>query len=329
MAVLLMIQVHLMEVFAKEEIFNNTLGTVSLFLGGIPAAPVFMVIMGYFLAFGKKNPAQMAKRGLRLFLGGILLNIGLNAHLLYNIIFEAWQINPWHYIFGGDILPLAGLSLIALAIIQNFAKQKAWIYLSLATAIAFLSQFLGPNQFENHPLNYVLTFIVGGTPWSYFPLIPWLAYPLIGYGFKLLSDQIDIETFLTSIWTKVGIGILVLIIAFTANYGINISRNLSEYYHHDFLFFLWAMAFISVWVYIFYLLNKFARNALFFIYLQFLGKNVTLVYVIQWLLIGNLGTALFKTQDTGEWFFWFLNISIISSVLAYLWIKNKSKLRTK
>ena len=49
MAVLAMIQVHLMELFARQEVYDSLTGKISLFLGGIPAAPVFMAVMGYFL----------------------------------------------------------------------------------------------------------------------------------------------------------------------------------------------------------------------------------------------------------------------------------------
>lgn len=325
LAVLFMIQVHLMELFTKEAIFNSALGRVSLFLGGIPAAPVFMVVMGYFLAFGKKNPQAMAIRGIRLFLGGILLNIGLNAHLLYKIIFDAWQINPWNYILGVDILPLAGLSLLALALIQKLAENRFWMYFGLAIAVALLSNLFSPLQFENHSLSYLLAFFVGGTTWSYFPLIPWLSFPLLGYGFKLASDQLDFESIMKSIWIKIGLFAIVVILLLSSGLGIQNSTNLTEYYHFNFLYFTWSTGFILVWTYLLYLLNKQAKNTLFFIYLQFLGKNVTVIYVIQWLLIGNIATAIYKTQDTGAWIFWFLNISIISSVLTYLWTKYRTK----
>ena len=56
LAVVFMVQVHLTELFVTQDIYNSAFGKISLFLGGIPAAPVFMVMMGYFLAFVKKNP---------------------------------------------------------------------------------------------------------------------------------------------------------------------------------------------------------------------------------------------------------------------------------
>jgi uncharacterized membrane protein len=253
----------------------------------------------------------------------------LNAHLLFNIIFKGWDYNPWHYIFGVDILPLAGLSLISLALIQKFASNKYWVYFVLAIAIAALSQIFDPLQFENNTLKYILAFLVGGTSWSYFPLIPWLAYPLLGYGFKILADQFNIEIHLKTIGSKIAFGLVGLLLLFTGNFGINTAINLTEYYHHNFIFFLWTSAFIGFWIYILFLLYKVAKNSIFFIYLRFLGKNVTAIYVFQWLIIGNLATVLYKTQDIGEWIFWFFNISIISSVLAYLWTKYHTKYSIK
>ncbi|MDV7391850.1 heparan-alpha-glucosaminide N-acetyltransferase domain-containing protein, partial [Arthrospira platensis SPKY1] len=85
LAVLLMIQVHLTELFAVPFWLNSKAGQWSLFLGGAPAAPLFMAVMGYFLA--KKQPTimQAMKRGLRLISWGLMLNVGLNMHLLIKI----------------------------------------------------------------------------------------------------------------------------------------------------------------------------------------------------------------------------------------------------
>ncbi|HAG16567.1 MAG TPA: hypothetical protein DCG69_08610 [Bacteroidales bacterium] len=321
LAILLMIQVHLMELFAKQEIYDSLLGKISLFLGGIPAAPVFMLVMGYFVAFGKKKPAEMTLRGIKLFFGGLLLNIGLNLHLLYNIFFKNWDYNPWHFIFGADILPLAGLSLISLAFLQKISVRKYWIYFVLAFVVAALSQFFTPLQFETHSFGYLLTFFVGGTSWSYFPLIPWLAYPLLGFGFKLMNDELNLSGFLQKTRFKLIIAMLALILAFTIQYGLNSSSNLPIYYHHNFLFFLWAVAFMLVWFSAFYFIERKFRHTLVFFYLQFVGKNVTAIYIIQWLIIGNIATAIYKTQELDQYLFWFLNITIVSSVLAYIWIK--------
>lgn len=80
-AVVLMIQVHLFEQFATIDLFEGIAGRVSLFFGGPPAAPVFLAVMGYFISHSRKTTAHQIRRGILLILGGILLNIGLNAKI--------------------------------------------------------------------------------------------------------------------------------------------------------------------------------------------------------------------------------------------------------
>jgi uncharacterized membrane protein len=321
LALLLMIQVHLTELFAKQEIFDGVFGKIALFFGGIPAAPVFMVVMGYFLARGKKNPNEIAKRGILLIMGGLILNVGLNFHLLYNIFFKNWDFNPWHYIFGADILPLAGLSLLVVALLSKILNPNYWNYFVLAFVLAALSQFFSPYQFEFNSYRYMLAFLVGGTSWSYFPLIPWLAYPLLGFGFKLMNDKVNFENIIKKSTSKIVVLLVTVLLALTFQFGLKGTSNLPEYYHHNFLLFLWGLAFMFVWVSVFYIIERKFRHTLLFFYLQFLGKNTTAIYVIQWLIIGNIATAIYKTQELDQCLFWFLNTVIITSVLTYIWIK--------
>jgi hypothetical protein len=56
--VALMIQVHLMELFAQPAVLASWVGKVSLFLGGPPAAPVFMLIMGYYAAASTRSTGR-------------------------------------------------------------------------------------------------------------------------------------------------------------------------------------------------------------------------------------------------------------------------------
>jgi uncharacterized membrane protein len=61
-AVLFMIQVHIMEQFATPDTCNSIIGKISMFLGGPFCAPVFMAVMGYFLAFSSKNTDNKQNR---------------------------------------------------------------------------------------------------------------------------------------------------------------------------------------------------------------------------------------------------------------------------
>ena len=71
-AVILMIQIHITEVFATDSFREGFFGQLSLFLGGVPAAPVFMVLMGWY-AVSRLEVAPLMLRGLMVFFAGLLL----------------------------------------------------------------------------------------------------------------------------------------------------------------------------------------------------------------------------------------------------------------
>jgi len=320
-SILLMIQVHLMELFALPEISTSWMGNVSLFLGGTPAAPLFMMIMGYFMAKSNMSTKDSIKRGLRLFVWGILLNIGLNLNLIYHIIFESWQINIWQYIFGVDILHFAGLSIILIALLPRAVKEKP-LYLSLIILTVFLLGYLiNPENIPN-TWNYLTSFFIGGTEWSYFPLLPWLAYPISGYLFYKVQDA-----FIDIIKTEKSIITLSLgLIGFTTlswDYSSQISFDLPRYYHHSFDYYLWAITFSLLYVGVFFKYSKVWAHSFIGKRLIYMGRNITNIYVFQWLIIGNLATLWFHQKGILFIFLSFISISILSYLLSTGWNRLK------
>ena len=68
-------------------------------------------------------------------------------------------------------------------------------------------------------------------------------------------------------------------------------------------------------------LNKLAGKTAVIKYLRWAGKNVTVFYVVQWLLIGNIATAIYRSQ---EWFtlpLWFIGVVGVSSLLVFVYRK--------
>lgn len=188
-AVFLIVPVHILETFIDYPGRESLFGKILLVLGGPVGVPVFMMIMGYFIAKSKKTILQNIARGVKVFFLGLLLNIGLNANLLLKIKFSGWQINPWEYIFGVDIFYLAGLSIIVLAILKKIEKGKALVAFVFAFLVigltAQMNEFLMVTD-----RNYILPFIAGTYSWAYFPLFPWLAYPLLGFAFYYCEEKI-------------------------------------------------------------------------------------------------------------------------------------------
>jgi len=324
-AVFLIVPVHIFETFidfpGRESVFGKTL----LFLGGPIAVPVFMIIMGYFVAKNEKPLAANFFRGIKVFAVGFLLNIGLNFHLLLKIQFTGWQLNPWEYIFGVDIFYFAGLAIIFLSVLKTLKSGREWIVLLLVFAVA------GATSFVNQKLmvperNYILPFIGGTWSWSYFPLFPWLAYPLAGFAFFHVEERL--LAFINRKKTISGIlFILILILVlYFGKQGFTITTDLPSYYHHTFWFSVWAFGVVILWsVFWQFMLNKFPKTYAgnFFMWL---GKNITVFYIIQWLIIGNIATAIYQTQSINSYIFWFALIFSSTVLLTWLIAKTNVKL---
>jgi len=320
-AVILMIQVHLMELFARQSIMDATAGNISLFLGGAPAAPVFMAVMGYLMSRSRKNRIQFIKRGFELIGLGLLLNIGLNLHLLIKIVSGTIQVNPWEYILGVDILFLAGLSIIIISLIRPLFKDHLWAYLLLAFVVSLTHLYI-PESASNSAWKYLQTFFYGEAGWSYFPLFPWLAYPLVGYAFGLLEKHEFISRLKNK---KLSVMLItLLIVALTFGFGFQTSTDLSAYYHHGWKFFMWTLAFLTLWLVLSSYLSAFLENTTAIRYLRWAGKEVTAFYIVQWLIIGNIATAIYKTQNLTELIFWFLGISALTSLIVLAYTKIRS-----
>jgi uncharacterized membrane protein len=320
LAVVTMVQVHIMELFARQEILAGTLGKISLFLGGPFAAPVFMAVMGYFIGCSSKRSGEKMKRGILLILLGLVLNIGLNFHLLIKIFNGTFDLNPLEYIFGADILFLAGFSVIFIALLERMSRKRFFPVIILAIIIPLLSQYL-PDLPPN--FKYFQAFFYGNASWSYFPVFPWLAYPLVGYGWK----RFEVEVPFAWAWINKKI-VLVMTIAGILIIGssipaFNIITDLPFYYHHHIFLFVWMTGFLIIWFWLVYKIDYYAGNTLLLKYIKWLGENVTVVYVIQWLIIGNIATAIYRTQPSLSLLLWFGAILAGTSTISYFYSRLK------
>jgi hypothetical protein len=323
-AVFVIIPVHIMETFIDYPGRESLFGKALLLPGGPVAVPIFMLVMGYFVAMSKKSTGQNMFRGMLIFTVGILLNIGLNFHLLLKIKFYGWQLNPLQAIFGVDIFMLAGLSIILLTVLKTLKNQQHWIALALILLVS------GSTSYMNEILmvterNYILPFIGGNYSWSYFPLFPWLSYPLAGFLFQKREHHIR-EFFHRHRALRIAFPIIVfLLVAIFSGYGIETTINLDKYYHHNFPFFLWTLGVDLLWfLLIGFIVRKFARFPVI-TFFEWLGKNITAFYIIQWLIIGNIATAIYQTQELSKYGYWLGAIFLVTTGLTYLFEKIKLK----
>jgi uncharacterized membrane protein len=324
LAVIFMVQVHIMEQFAKPDVYNGIAGKISLFFGGAPCAPVFMAVMGYFLTSSERDFSYFLKRGIVLFLTGILLNIARSANLLHYIINGQSMADPFFYIFGVDIFLLAGLGILIIGFLKWIFRKKCFLYFLTAILIVVAVPYLSKFATENDPLKYVNAFLWGDFGWSYFPLFPWLAYILLGFTLRLADDKFQFFQKYNSTHSLVFSIPLLIASGFTIVYATNISHDLygeKGYYHHGILFFGWVVMFASGYAMIAHLINEYSGKSPVLKYIKWLGKNVTAFYIIQWVIIGNIATEIYRSQDKYGLIIWFFVIIILSSILTFVWEK--------
>jgi len=314
-AVLFMVQVHLTEVFALPELYNSFIGHISLFLGGPPAAPVFMAVMGFYIYKSRKSFSEQFTKGFLIFAGGIFLNIGLNAHLLYDIFSGNKELDPYKFILGADILALAGLSIIILSGVKRIFNYKPIPYLLLGVIVIVLTPIINNSLFI-HP--YIQAFLGGKIGWSYFPLFPWLIYPLAGFLFGIYYEKIIM---VSKKIQNAAVIILFSAVAVTFIYIFPVTYNLELYYHHEFLFVIWTLGFLLVFTWFINLVDIKTGNLPFMKYIKWIGQNVTSFYVVQWLLIGNLGTEIYQTQNNMQLLILFIVVVTSSCIIVYLYKK--------
>jgi len=325
-AVLLMIQVHIVELFASTDVLSGSVAKVCFFLGGPPVAPIFMVIFGYYIFSSNKSTLQLLFRGLNIVALGMLLNLALNFNLIISVYQEKLQLDIWPYIFGVDILQFAGISLIIIAVLKKvIQKNTLFIFILMFISVVVGSYLLNYIPI-NKPLQYITAFLYGSATWSYFPLFPWLAYPLAGIALSQLQHRYDFSFFYLP-KTKLFFGFLFLLfMLLTFYYALSISSNLPLYYHHGILFFLWVIVFIALYSLLIRQVNKWIGETLIVKYIKWLGRNVTLIYVIQWILIGNIATEIYKTINSPLYLvYWFLFIIITTTCLGHLILIIKEK----
>lgn len=327
LAVVFMIQVHIMEQFAMPDVFNSSAGKLSLFLGGPPCAPVFMSVMGYFLAASSRPGYYFICRGIVLFFGGLVLNVLRSGNLLIHILKQESNLDPFPFIFGVDILQLAGLAIILSGVLKLIFKKNYLLFFITALVFASAGSYWPIPGTGNPVLTYLTAFLWGTTEWSYFPLFPWYSYILLGFAFRYFEfryNSLIKNPGITKYFLLVP-SLLGLLITFP--WAMKLSHQLygtDGYYHHGILFFIWNVFFIGIYALALNELEKISGDQATLRLLKWVGSNVTVVYIIQWIIIGNIATEIYQTQGFFQYLFWFFAVTAISLLLTWLYKRLKS-----
>ena len=299
LAVFFMIAVHTLEVFANQEVKNSVFGQIIAFLGGPPAAPVFMTLMGFSFIYSTKSELKPKLfRGFKIFLTGYLLNIlrgvipfSLASYLNMDIAktFPIERLNEVAILTLVDILQFAGIALMIMAVIQAFKINKYLILVS-AFLISMISPFLWGIKIDMPIIDQVLELFWGDQPIGFgfiankiaFPVFPWLTFPLLG---MFLGETVKNSTDSHRAFNYFGIaGIVVILIGVAISYN-NFTYHFNDYYHSRQGGMVFMCGFVLFWLYLTKLIFDNVPANSFFDLLFTWSKGVTNIYFVQWIII--------------------------------------------
>lgn len=302
LAVLLMIMIHVLDFYGLPEVRFGTFGSTLQFAVGWPAASMFVFIMGLFVTYtGNTSLRQNLLRAAGLFALGYVLNLTRSTIPMWLSIeiglvsyADVAPHTPLSELFIVDVFQFAGLALIICALLRQYLPHPGY-WLAAALLVAFVSPMIWDATSGNALLAEGLKLFVGNEEQgAMFPLLPWLAYPLVGMSMGYwLRQNGDINTGLRRAmvigWVVMGLG--VLLISSNPDYHIgNILRSgpgLIVFFSGLILVFLWACHAI---------VNRISEQNKCLVAMRFWGERVTAMYVVHWLLIG-WGLMVFGLQQ--------------------------------
>ena len=307
MSVLLMIPVHCMLIYASMDTWETSI------LGKIiqvveKGTPMFLVVMGISFAFSSRNTfSTTIRRGLKIASFGYLLNIARfiiplllggipDSFITINGLTVGDSYNFMFFLLLGDILQLAGISLLLLAFINKFSKNK-YVILSIALLIVFFTKELSGYRPGIPLLDYICDLLWGNQFNVYFSVFPWTSFILIGLFFGKWYKELDNNASIMYTWMWrmgllfLGIGIGLCTLDYAYHFG--------DYYHLGPGGFLLLIGINLLLVWLGQVLVSYVRHNRFFELCYFSSKNVTSFYIIQWVLV-NWGMAIFGYSIQNE-----------------------------
>jgi uncharacterized membrane protein len=307
LAIVFMVMIHVLGHYGNDASWASPLGQVVIFLGGPTAAPVFMFLMGASLTFSRRGSASgIARRGLWLLFLAYMLNVlrgvlPATLGLATGYVTEA-DISPYTpatLMTLVDIHQMAGLALLVIAAMTAFLTRSGRLALragliGLAVVVGVVSPFLWGTTTGVPPVDLGLA-LLWGTDWNvFFPLFPWIVYPLVGFAYgRTLVGQPDRRRFVR----RMGLVGLAVMLAGGAIIAVaHPSIGVEDYWRQRPGVLLAILGLVLAWLALADVVVARVRSNPVFDRLYGWSGRVTAMYCIHWILIG-WGVGLVGHRD--------------------------------
>lgn len=297
-----MIIIHTLLVYANvKSQYETAIGSFIVFLGR--GTSIFLICMGItFMTSSHQSLISALKRGILLVFAGLFMNfMKFMIPVIFNFAPDNFiQKYGWHapieqqYVYLvqlGDILQLAGMSLLFVGFIREYVKNK-YIMLAIGLFVALISREVSGINPDYPVINYILDLLFNTDypAYVYFPVFPWMAFIIIGMFFGKWFQELNYDTnqlfknmlYMGLLFIVVGAPLVFLYGDYHYNGFYHMGPGGVVYFAGWTLLLLWLINIITVNV----KENSFMRI------LKYCSKNLTSMYMIQWILI-SWGKGIF------------------------------------
>lgn len=326
-SVLFLPAIHTVLMYSQPYVYKTWFGNMLTFIAEAQEAQIFMTVMGILFTLKKTHkPQTVLKRACILLFTGYALNalkflVPYSLNALPIKVQQALQLSPGKEIqqllLIGDILQFAA---IALLIIYAVYQLKYYQYWSALFAIANI--FISPFLWDIAPGNYLVQLFIGQPPQIFFPVFPWLVYPLIGLSIGHYLQKDEIKTFQ---YCKIA-GISTIVIGLI--YSIYDSSTSAAGFYRTYpaqTFLHIGVTLLSLWLW--KKITTLISKTPFFTLLQFCSRHVTVIYIFQWILIcWLLPFTGYQTMNLIESLMTSLYLTTVVIGLTFLLTKKKQQI---
>jgi len=278
--IFIMPSVHVALLYSNMQVKESMFVHILSLLAEWPGAQVFMLLMGISFQFSSRiNRRSVLQRTFYLLLAAYLLNVGkfvlpfLSGFMPDGLLQElevSSQNIEWLFLLG-DILHFAAMAYLTC----YFLYRYQYLTLFISILVIFVSPFVWDIHTGNPVIDYILALVGGQPPRVFFPLFPWLVYPLTGLfiGYYLKTFPAD-KIFFNA-------GMIGFILWF---FGL-INSTPGSFYRTTPADTICHVGFVLTWLCMWHWITKKIKMNFFFRLLIFLSKNITVIYIVQWILV--------------------------------------------
>jgi uncharacterized membrane protein len=338
--------IHVFMLYSTPVARQGLIGYALKFVAEWPGAQLLMFVMGMSFSFSKKSMQSQLKRAMLIFIAGYVLN----AFKFLGLYWLCWMPDGFindlqfshpagvsmHLFLIGDILQFAGISLAILAIIK---KSGYPMLLSvLISYLVIIGSSLMWNWHHEHAIIDQLLHLVGGSvPDAFFPIVPWIVYPLTGFaiGAYLFPRSSKYRIYflkrgMANPFIKVRTGneeghedlrqkLVPIFISGAALFIGGYCMQFLPWHFPEALFWrtypdktLMHLGFVMMWVGGWLRVTGYGLQVNMVIrLLSFCGRRITVIYLVQWVVIFWMLTLFgYQCLDVGE--------SLIAASLIYI-----------